>query len=196
MIVNAEFYFIPNWREQWTQDGKDKFKGRFKAQIEKIWSGSNVRLYPNSKECPCADKGFKPKMLVNTSEGGTTATKGTMHFDVRSYIARSESEQIDDGDLDPLPLEGGLSPHVGAAHEVGHRLGLSHPGWSLWRALGAANNNEGAYMKVGKDWWGHDVNGPDDLMGKGGGMRPFYFDQWGKKLNENYKNCCEYAPRN
>ncbi len=48
-------------------------------------------------------------------------------------------------------------------------------------------NSRSEYDCIGKDRYGRDVSSAD-LMGRGTGLREFYFDQWKDKLNNEKCN--------
>lgn len=74
-------------------------------------------------------------------------------------------------------------------HEIGHILGLQHPGYRMVKADLANTHAEYAYE--GRDINGNQVDGTVDLMGSAGntGVRDFYYEKWINRLN-NLKNGC------
>ncbi len=109
---------------------------------------------------------------------------------------RGSHGNLDEADNTPIAKDGSAPGYKNppTIHEFGHFLGLDHPGKGKVGMLWWKGNE---YTYVGEDKHGNAVNGPEDLMGAGSEMRPFYFEKWADWLNKDeYPGdiaSCEYT---
>jgi hypothetical protein len=195
---------------------KAGFRNQFKKLTEDTFNGSTFRIksegvtvpfragLKDGKACPCPDKGFKPMLQINVLNEGVVPAKADWELKVKAnFLHRSGPDifrsrtwpksgtgKLDEGDL-ALTQKGQEpgSKQVPAVHEVGHLLGLHHPGKGIG---GNIANFAEEYEHKGKDIKGREVYGPTDLMGEGMGLRPFYFDNWRDELKKKYGPGCNW----
>lgn len=154
------------------------------------------------KKCPCCT-GVKP--LVDFGNGSVS------DYDLSLYIYQSRGRShahplkgygneilpCDNGQMHLYPDQTsnayGLPSSFVPSHEFGHTLGLCHPGQekTSYRVRVVIGNQtvQAPYAYEGKDMKERPVNGKEDLMGVGMGLRDFYFDRWQEDMNGKCPNC-------
>lgn len=98
----------------------------------------------------------------------------------KTILALEESVRLhlDEGDVYPVPKPGGIGEQLPGAHEMGHSMGLQHPGAGIDLPPG-----QDQYHYDGLDANGNYVNGPSDLMGAGNNLQPFYYQNLADAVN-------------
>jgi hypothetical protein len=187
------------------------FRNDFKKTTEDTFNGNTfcIKSYGKSSQltpsfqkgkfCPCPDKGFKPKLQISVIEDSSTSIhKLDWDISVKANLPRevipsgtnssSGTSKLDEADLAPQVKGSDENiTQIPAVHEVGHLLGLDHPGAGIG---GNIPNEDPEYAHIGKDAKGREVHGPTDLMGEGMGLQLFYFDNWRDELNKKYGDSC------
>jgi hypothetical protein len=195
--------FLNGPDSMWTQDRKNDFIKAAKSLIESEFNGNTFHIVPAvasyghdlfgfrywTTTCPCNPGGLAPQIAINAYETDLNSRSDDWNAMVRSnpsgdYIRSHQDPEARLGDLNEhdVQLENGLYPVV---HEFGHSIGLLHPGSGI---AGIAPNSPQEYAYSGLDVQGRTV-GPTDLMGKGMGLRVFYFDRWLNNMTTNYPGC-------
>ncbi len=206
--VLVQLLFTNTWSDWynntgWTATRKNAFRTDFEQGIENRFNNSGIVLNPPASAADVlpADnisKGYEPKVDISLVPDGDTSVSEDWEIDVESNPSggwRKPSSNRSYGDLNeasnkPVRLKSS-APGVKqnqAVHEFGHHIGLDHPGKGLGGGLFSSSKlSPGAteYSHTGTDAKGRTVDGPNDLMGGGMGMQPFYFDTWSEKLDEH-----------
>ncbi len=203
--IQLVFVNVPG-RPNWTQGRQDNFRRRLERVTEWYFGNSGMIATPRNdtydvlvreqiapgidpgdyvmtrecRDCPCKE-GWEFYLDLYFGSGNPDWT-----IEVRSNpngVVDGSSAQLggpngyfDEHDVYMQPKLGG-SNQVPAVHEIGHLLGLGHPGHELM--------NPPLGPEYGLDQYG--------LMGGGMLFRPYYFDQWVDDLNQMYPGCRYYA---
>ncbi|MFL6257085.1 MAG: DUF4157 domain-containing protein [Pyrinomonadaceae bacterium] len=184
---------------------KADFRRTFKQSIEGAYNGNPYLIKPGNSSfkemgffsieespCPCASQGFKPQVKIELVKDGELSAAEDWEVDVaanpsRGFIRSSNWGRYADLNEASGEMRKDLVKQIPAAHEFGHFLGLDHPG----AGLGLSKPNERPeYKYSGHDIKGREVDGPRDLMGRGMGLRSFYFDPWRNELKNKYGAPC------
>ncbi|UDQ98449.1 RHS repeat-associated core domain-containing protein [Lentisphaerota bacterium WC36G] len=192
-IVTLKIKFYITFTFKGKENTKVFFKKKLKEEIEKAFNGTRFKIKPKNKEndgdncCPCSN-GFSPKVEISYGTYTDYNFKIIVKDGVgnRSNYVKGTAAYLAVGSIYPNN-KGGTTAQIPAVHEFGHLLGLQHPGYRWYKPWNYNEDTE--YNHIGKDHKGRAVNGPDDLMGAGMGIRPFYFEKWQNELNKTYKDC-------
>jgi hypothetical protein len=211
----VQLIFDDTDEDRWTKSRRTSFRTKFKESIESTFNANSYHIKPDAasyeeglvytetKSCPCADTGFTPRVKIRLTGDGVWSTKEDWEVDVAANKAgagiQSETNtsygDLDEADVDPVAKESSAPgvTQVPAVHEFGHFMGLDHPGVGLEGGIFSKSKlSPGAneYGHTGTDSAGRAVDGPNDLMGAGMGLRPFYFDNWRDELASKYGSSC------
>ncbi len=197
----------------WTDARKTTFSTNFEQNIENSFnnSGMVINPHPSMADVLPADnisKGYDPKVDISLVPEGDTSVSEDWEVDVESNPGkgyRQSSSNTSYGELHEGSNESftkrssapGVT-QIPTVHEFGHFIGLDHPGAGLGGGLFSDSKlSPGAseYGHTGTDAKGRTVDGPNDLMGGGMGMQPFYFDAWAQQLNEHVEALRRSAAR-
>jgi hypothetical protein len=215
MTYLVQLLFKDNGKDAWTEARKKTFRSDFKAANEATFNGNAFRIKPDAasyqsglvfqetKSCPCAAKGFKPVVQVDLVDEGKWSVSEDWEVDVaanapgvdlpsETYPSYGYLDEADTKPIAKISSAPGVK-QIPAAHELGHFMGLDHPGAGLEGGfLSPSQLSPGAnqYGHTGKDRKGRTVDGPNDLMGAGMGLRAFYYDNWRDALNDKYGSGC------
>jgi hypothetical protein len=220
--ILVQLIFDDNDADVWTTARKNTFRNDFKSSIESTFNANSFKITPavasaepwysdTSETCPCHPNGFAPRVQIDLTPDGEISTSEDWEIDVLANSSgtdiRSETN-TSYGDLDEADntavTKRSSAPgvtQIPSVHEFGHFLGLDHPGAGLSAGVViggveiiARELSPGAneYSHVGTDEDGHTVDGPNDLMGGGMGLRSFYFDSWLNHIQSKYLSGCNY----
>ena len=220
MTYLVQLLFKNKGSDTWDAGRKTTFRSKFKQSIESTFNANSFFIKPDvatyqsglvlkeKKSCPCATKGFKPKVQIDLVKDDTWSTKEDWEVDVLANPSGGEilSETdtsygtLDEADTTPIEKEGSPAgvKQTPAVHEFGHFMGLHHPGKGLKGGIFSKSKlSPGAdeYSHTGTDVKGRSVHGPTDLMGSGMGLRAFYFDNWKDELSSKYGSGCGWKTK-
>ncbi|MEX2500638.1 MAG: DUF4157 domain-containing protein [Wenzhouxiangellaceae bacterium] len=216
--VLVQLIFKNTWSDSWNNTGwtssrKNTFRNNFESSIENTFNNSNTVLNPpaTASDVLPADnisKGYKPKVDISLVPDGDYSTGEDWEVDVESNPGkgyRQSSSNTMYGELHEGSNESFTKKNsapgvtqIPTAHEFGHYIGLDHPGKGLeggWFSDSQLSSGADEYSHTGKDQHGRAVDGPNDLMGGGMGLQPFYFDAWSEKLDEHIEDLRKVASR-
>jgi len=197
----------------WTSARKNTFRTNFAQNIESSFnnSGMVIKPHPAMADVLPADnisKGYDPKVDISLVPDGDTSVSEDWEVDVYSNPSGSmeqSSSGTSYGTLDEADNTAVAKPssapgvtQIPTVHEFGHFIGLDHPGEGLeggWFSDSRLSPGANEYGHTGTDQHGRTVDGPNDLMGSGMGMQPFYFDAWAQQLNEHVEALRSAAAR-
>lgn len=194
--------------DTWTPARKTTFKNAYKNSIETAFNANTFKIRPlgGSDACPCAN-GFSPQLKIDFVPDGENSVSEDLEVDVvansnGAVVQSSQNTTFGYGDLDESDnsaiAKASSAPgvtQIPSVHEFGHFLGLQHPGHNLEAGIFEGSRlSPGAneYGHTGTDENGRAVDGPNDLMGSGMGLRPFYFDSWVNHIKSEYNRFCFY----
>ena len=213
LTLHVSFNFVTtatyNWRgeggesgkypytgSEWTEGRKIKYKSNFLNDINQMWNaGYKAKLVDRAGKSCCQCAGDCKEGIEFTIEAveDTLYTATEIHVTAPSYAEEPEPGHSFDeyrsqgGGRHILMAEGTENAYRVVNHELGHIFGLHHPGYGI---DGIAKNTTKEYAYRGSDVNGRKVDGNVDLMGKGIGLRGFYFNIWLNYLNNNSLNRC------
>jgi hypothetical protein len=167
----------PNWGwgelNQWFNQQRN--------QARQIWNNGSTNIKSSCCEpCPIWIPLFDIEMTLDPSKADDSIAispgpGGAVHDD--------DDHSIGIGEVPPRPES--------LSHEIGHHLGLDHPGAGLPR------DQVDEYAYRGQQPFGphrgEPVDGATDLMGNGRGLRNFYFSAWAAELKRRYPPC-DFTP--
>jgi RHS repeat-associated protein len=201
--IQIEWDDHPRTGDQWNDARKDAFKKMLQRRIRGCFNNSGSKLKPSAssyfgffgltcKKCPCFPGGFTPKINIEFGWYDEDFTANVRSNRTNGFLGSSvtgTSATLDEADVRPVPKPGAPPGvlQIPACHELGHLIGLDHPGRGQ---PGLAPNSPPEYTFVGIDVNGNVVNGPTDLMGAGDQLQPFYFDDWKDHLADEYSGKC------
>lgn len=187
----------------WTDVRKTAFSTQFEQNIENSFnnSGKVISPHPSMADVLPADsisKGYDPKVDISLVPDDDYSVSEDWEVDVESNPGkgyRQSSSSTSYGELHEGSNENFTKSSSAAGvtqiptvHEFGHFIGLDHPGDGLggsWISESKLSPGANEYGHTGTDAKGRTVDGPNDLMGSGMGMQPFYFDAWSEQLNKH-----------
>ncbi|NEQ45463.1 MAG: DUF4157 domain-containing protein [Leptolyngbya sp. SIOISBB] len=185
----------------WTTARKNTFRNDFKRVIEQAFNNSAFRIKPltNRSSCPCHGTGFEPAVRITFVPDGEWSSSEDLEATVRAnpggaFLRSSANTTFGYATLDEADNTN-TGTQIPSVHEFGHFLGLNHPGHNLEGGLFSSSRlSPGAdeYSHTGTDEHGRTVHGPTDLLGQGMGLRPFYFEQWLRAVQNHYDRFCHY----
>lgn len=181
--------------------------GHIKEVWNQVYTTDPYMIFPRQldpKKCPCCN-GVKP--LVNFVNGSLDDYDLYLH--IHKGEGRSSAQPFpgyghkilpcDNGHMNYYPEDSNShsfapSPGFVPAHEFEHGLGLCHPGegksfYNVKVLLWGRRTVSASYVYEGKDLKERLVNGREDLMGVGLGLRDFYFERWQQYLNQRCPDC-------
>lgn len=197
----------------WTDARKRSFSVDFEQGIENRFNNSGIVINPHSSmsdvlPAESMSKGYDPKVDISLVPDGESSVSEDWEVDVESNPGggwRQPSSNRNYGELNessnkPFTLASSASgvQQNQAVHEFGHFIGLDHPGKGLggnWFSKSKLSPGASEYGHTGTDAKGRTVDGPNDLMGGGMGMQPFYFDAWVEQLSKHVEALRRSAAR-
>jgi len=201
--VLVQLHFFDRTRDRllgegWTPERKATFRSKFVSGIQDTFNNSSFIIKPPQEYGDVLPKenieqGYKPQVDVQlvpedewsvSEDWEVTVTSNKKGEDRESSSDRKEAN-LDEADVDPTEKKSSAPgvKQIEAVHEFGHFIGLDHPGYGLSAKERSPGANQ--YGHTGKDRHGHDVDGPNDLMGSGMQLRAFYFDDWARALDRH-----------
>ncbi|KAA3298054.1 RHS repeat-associated core domain-containing protein, partial [Akkermansia sp. BIOML-A8] len=186
---------------------RNQMVGHIKEVWNQVYTTDPYMIFPKKLDpakCPCCN-GMKP--LVNFINGSLD------DYDLYLHIYKGDGRSsarpfpgyghrifpCDNGHMKYYPQDSNShlfapSPGFVPAHEFGHGLGLCHPGegkssYGVKVLLWGNRTVQAPYVYEGKDLKERLVNGREDLMGVGLGLRDFYFERWQQYLNQRCPDC-------
>jgi hypothetical protein len=202
----VQLIFENTWEDMWNGTGwtearKNTFRSDFESSIENTFNSGGFVLRPPADTIdvlPAANiaQGYVPSVDIRLVPDGDLSVAEDWEVDVSSNPTstfRTSSSNTSYGTLDEADnaavTKTGAAPgvtQIPTVHEFGHFIGLDHPGEGLEGGLFSDSRlSPGAneYSHTGTDANGRTVDGPNDLMGAGMGMRAFYYDAWAEALD-------------
>jgi hypothetical protein len=183
----------------WTSAHRTTFRTQFENNIETSFNNTSIIIRPPQAYADVLpqeniDQGYKPLVDIQLvpddewswSEDWTVDVSSNPNREDRTSSSDRSHGTLDEDDNRAVRKRSSAPgvTQIPAVHEFGHFIGLHHPGHGLDAA--ARNPSGGSeYAHSGTDEYGHDVNGPTDLLGGGMGMRAFYFDEWARALDNH-----------
>lgn len=209
----VQLIFDDNGADTWTPARKTTYRNDYKRVVEDAFNVNTFRIKPLTESvgtdaCPCNSTGFSPQLNIDLVPDGESSVSEDLEIDVAAnssgaFITSSQNTLIGYGDSDEADntpvTKSGSAPgvtQIPSVHEFGHFLGLHHPGeglegtWPFSSSRLSPGANE--YTHTGTDEHGRTVDGPNDLMGVGMGLRPFYFNGWLQHISGRYNRFCGY----
>ena len=141
---------------KWTKDKQEKWKAEAKSVVEGYFDSVKLKCYASDECCKICQEGVKVKLVLVFNEGAQIVVSNDPNSQSCVNYRRSGGH-LDVGDVDEQQKVSGTC-QVPIIHEIGHLLGLDHPGGN--------SNSRSAYEK--------DIN---SLMGGGMEMRPHDFEK-------------------
>jgi hypothetical protein len=201
-VIEAEFFVKIFWGLGWSHVEKTAYKRNLKSQIEGVFNNQTYKAIPQEKTyekdgsttecCPCP-KGFSVQISIRVADASLSNL-----FDVPDWapsVSKGRGRAGTFGVFGAI-YEDSATYQVGArrnprqpvaAHEFGHSIWLEHPGHLQNGNIPSFSDDD--YDHADTDRNGRRVDGGVDLMGRGAGLRPFYFEKWESELNSTYSGC-------
>jgi hypothetical protein len=209
----VQLLFQDRGDDKWDAKRRGAFRNDFERSIEDTFNANPYRIKPDvktfvdsgwfsdeTKACPCADRGFRPKLQIDLVKDAVWSTAEDWEVDVEankagdSMRSASNTSYADTNEEGVRAEPNHIAPtgvkQVAVVHEFGHFMGLDHPGAGQ---PGVAADEDPEYAYTGTDVEGHAVDGPTDLMGAGSNLRPFYFEGWREELEDKYGDGCGWT---
>jgi RHS repeat-associated protein len=143
--------FEDDAQNRWTYEEKKKWKTDAETVVEDYFNKLSLKCYPQGKRCCKCKSGIGVQFDLKIASSGGIKVSVVHDSTHQSFtLGDRRSAKLDIGDV--TSQDKGGHKQVPIVHEVGHMLGLSHPG--------GGNNSDDAYMRD-----------PESLMGAGMDMR-------------------------
>ncbi len=211
--VLVQLIFKNTWSDWWNNTGwttsrKNSYRSNFKSSIENTFNNSGMVITPHASAADVLpaeniSKGYEPKVDISLVPDGDYSVSEDWEVEVesnpsKSFRGASSSTSygyLHEGSNQSFTLQSSAPgvTQITTVHEFGHSIGLHHPG----KGLSKSKLSPGAtqYSHTGTDAKGRTVDGPNDLMGGGMGLQPFYFDAWAAQLDEHVDDLRKAASR-
>ena len=192
----------------WSDQEKQDYINKITQDILLFWN-DEFKLYPNNKSCPCSQSGIDVRMALEVGQYWFADLKINVVKDNPDFNSFNGAVPREYNSITGVYVRSSTSVRT-INHEIGHALGLQHPGKGIKKPfipqefrnkwcdkyfdkVGA--NQPSEYAHTGKDRYGREVH-YNDLMGYGENKREFYYDEWKEYMNDNYglDDCkCQYS---
>jgi len=195
-----------NLNAKFDAEEQPEIESMIRNAVEHVWNGSQTRIFPDNPNCPC-NTGWIPKLKVDFTRASPAVQVDFSRDPVQSSAGSDDnsiSATLDISDLllstdtvtplssaylqQNIPSEfmGNTYKQLSLVHEVGHMMGLWHPGSPFIRTLAREQVNSFIQSDLRDFAYWKDAPG---LMGVGMAMRPRYYSPWAAKLNSDDQRC-------